>query len=148
MSPRTRKAPFRRVSRDATRRVGPACVPDDGYTTPPPPAAFHPGRNGLATASLVCGIGSIPLLCLCGVGLVFALGGIGLGIAGIVYAGKIGVGRSYAIAGRALSALTLLLMAGMDVLQIVSPLWSAVRSGRPLPLSIMPPDGRLSHRPQ
>jgi len=70
-----------------------------------------PGRptNGLATAALTLGILAATLFWVPIVGLVLALVGIGLGIAGIVKAGRISVGLTPAVRGLSLSGVGVLL---------------------------------------
>lgn len=83
------------------------------FTTHPPPMAPPPRarkNNGFATAGLVCGILSWLLVCCCGglplnvFGLVFSL----IGLAQINRQPELYEGRGVAIAGLALSSLSLL----------------------------------------
>lgn len=84
-------------------------------TTPPttPQLIYVPTQNtnGLATASLVCGILGLPTLICCYAGVILALVAITLGHIGFVESRKLGgLGRNYSIAGMALGYATLALL--------------------------------------
>ena len=79
--------------------------PPDPYGSYPQPAT----RNGLAIASLVC---SLLGLC-CGIG---SLVGIGLGIAGLNQAQRLGTGRRLSIAGIVVGGVGVLVAVGWLIL--------------------------------
>lgn len=83
----------------------PAVYPPDPYGSYPQP----PTRNGLAIASLIC---SLLGLC-CGIG---SLVGIGLGIAGLNQAQRLGTGRRLSIAGIVVGGVGVLVAVGWLIL--------------------------------
>lgn len=89
---------------------------DPAYTQQPTyeqPAQSR-GSNGIAIAALVCGLLSIPLLILAGLGALVAVVGLILGFVGVSKANKMGgTGKGMAITGIVSSLLCLLLVAAV-----------------------------------
>jgi O-antigen ligase len=88
--------------------------------------------NGLATASLVVGIASIPALLLCGLGALGGLVAIVLGILGISRSGRTpgSPGKGQAIGGIAVG--TVAVLAGLAILAVLALGWSTeVDTDRP-----------------
>jgi hypothetical protein len=77
--------------------------------------------NGLATASMVVGICSIPLVCCCYLGIPVGIVAIILGAIGLSRANQLnGLNRSYAIAGMATGAAPIVLSIVILIISIAS----------------------------
>jgi hypothetical protein len=100
---------------------GQSFPPSDSYVSPPS------GRNGLATASLICGIVGL-LLAVVGIGLLLAIVAIVLGAVGLSQIGRTAArGKGMAISGIILGILTLALMPLLLVIAILLPSLSRAR---------------------